>query len=1348
MRNQQAGTANNSCQYRTVNIAVPPPQTAHFIFQDGRLSEVNRQTSNWQTSAAPHQPVSSQHPSGGKNISYMKMFYNNNRSSTNIQSGNPCLPATGFQVATEQNFNQNSAQNSKHQAPPNVMAPCSKQDMMTHWNQSGTAHGKRSIWPQDGNIVFHHQHHSVQKKLYQDVIGKQIKPYPAPVTRATLLPRCTSSLVSPTAHSRQTAHNQDHRQNVTQHGFCHPILPTSYSTAVTQSFINNTITTNSSLGGQIWPSSSMSQKMQQYSAPLNSLHNSGRKATSSVNSNSNSCQYETVSFLQQTNERPFAPAADVQQQPLGNTAAQIIARIAENLRKSYPGNSDSRHPVHTTSPYKGKQFVGEVRVMDFNQTMQPVKSTVAESSNSNATQLLPIHSGQSLPNTTQVATTRAQHSVNASPQQSHVADVFYDITTTDGSGNGSKAGGALFPKNSSVSEGNLDGSLNDASQLVLMSESASAQRTETQTNCEILEVLEILSNMTVPISQNGPMDKTEMPVDPEACVFDLSSVPTTSWTISTLLKLVQDGENAQMELEDFTNFDSAHKVLSMFWEGQGKNLLCKLKGGWYKDFITGIKEYCSKHLTTDCVVLSQVKQSSEKQLKSYHVLKDSEVYSEMPYRSSWLNVNEQVDDIDKEFGFQQSFMHRLHTCESLSLPDQVGTVDSIPAQSEVPNKVLSQTELEPVDPDEGKQASTAEALSTQTSSPIGTESDESSDPCYSFKIQVLPPEQAKMIFEQIQSKIPQSMDVDSEPETVTKSSVEDEFPDSELENEIISSLEHICCIDRLREKFVGPSLSKCQCKKEQSDKDCTDRVLEKEETTVPTNDKLCVVRSDSKFHSPIKGQDEVKVGKNIDNPVLTCSWPDLYSDLSQSESDKKPDSYSDKEIKNISQISINNSLSSVILISNTEDDLPTRESEIPSQIPSFGNPLSDPEDDCVRDQLKSAGSSRSRSLLNSKKEIQKVYSSESASHMSDPEEDCVQAQLTSTDVAESSLETEIQTEISATGALPKTFSLSREHETVKRKRKTLSSNPQIFPTLKKLRKCKPSANLDAQPVFKGIKCKKGFVDAADSESSASKVRTAELVLFGSAHQGKCILPGNRKRHVSSTESSSNAVQRPPDVLYVTLNPSRRKSSVPTSEYSVKHYIYEKWRRSYPPTKIRIRGKLTTKKCIFASLSVVNLKKVETAAPTNTKEVPGAPEGRNGNTKRCLSLSRRRALSNRLKLGEEKKMTHAVTLDRSRALIPLKENSVLRFSVLPNTFNLVVGSGGRKETTDPVSDNADLVERKDNSYSNTICRQRDTWFPSPEKKYCPLRSPSVPKTSILFQEFQKKYMERTQPSQAK
>ncbi|XP_018519870.1 uncharacterized protein si:ch211-106e7.2 isoform X2 [Lates calcarifer] len=1425
MRNPQTGTADDLSQYRTMNTGVRPPQIANFNFRDGACS--NRQMSNCKTSAVPHQAVSSQQPVRRHQKNHLLKFFLGHLNATGMRTGDRCLPASNeFQAVTMRNFCKKSAQKSKTQAPPSMVTTSHQQDMSGLWNQPVTAQWQPTIRTEDGNIVSDPQRCRVQNTLYQNVNRQSTNPYHAHISTATSSPYeqavYTSTSVSAPQQNRQAVHYQNHRQNVTS-----STSPPNYNEVVYQSFRRNSITTDPLSNGQIWHNSNMSQKTQQYSAQLNS----------SINSNSNSYQYETSCFLQETHEPTINPAADTQQQTL---RAQIIARIADSLRRSCAAASSGCRPVHASSP-------SEARTMECNQTVQPVTSTVAEGYHSNATQPLPLHSGQSLPNTIKSVMSRAQHIVNAPPQQSSVADVFCVTTTGIGGKNGSEAGNAFFPENNNMSKGDLIGSSSDGSQLLQL-----LQRTQSSVmnSPDLLEKLlsvnqndssihsypghtgtravavvqplsqesyqvankhtssktinqsdeciatntsfsnhekfisptvemnreaenpnqiqsnkyvirhsaassdgtvavtvqlcadekesELATNLQVDCchasaaqrsvtsetpSQNGDMDKS----DTLAGYSDLSSVPTTPWTIDGLRNLIQDARKAQMELQDIPVCD---KLLSMFWFGNSKLLVNKIKTGYYKDLIIDVTKFCSKHVTPDSVILSQVKQSPGKQHKNYYVLKDNEVYSELPYTSSWLNINEQVDDIDKEFGFPP-LMHRFHTFVSDHQPDHVETVNSIPAliESDLPNKVLSQTELEPVDSGDEKQASIAETKSTRTSSHTETESDDSSDPYCSFEIQILPLEEAKVIFDQIQSSTPQSMATDSQSKEVMKSFVEEKVTDvrevtlndSKVEKEVASAIDEICCIARWMEKIVGsdiPSLSKC--------KYCNGKTLEMEESMEETNE-LCVI---SKVHSDTEGENEVKV-KN------------LSVDINPNEDDEKLHSHSDRETENISLISINDSQSSIILFSENED-LSCTEREIPDQIPDFCCPISDPEEDCVQDQFNSVVISQSDNSDDSKKETKTVLSSEVASYTSDPEEDCAQVQLTSADMAEMSLGMEEQqTKISAMAAPQTTFSLSCKQ----RKRKALSSQERVVPFLKKLKKCRAS-----QSVFKNIKCNMVFVDATDSEPPASNVRTAELVLYGSAHQSKGIVSGNRKSHVSS-HVSPFGVQRPPEVLSVNVNPPKRKSSIPTSEGSVKQRIYEKWWRSCPPTKIQHTRKLKTQKRTFASSSGVSLKKTETAGHTKTKKLPLSSEMGiwNTNTKCFLGLKRSRSLSNRLKLGEENMRRNVVSLKRSNqersdaergycAVKPTAEKNVLRFSVLPNTFNFVDGSNRRKETTDPMSGT-----RRYRSSSKTIKTARGSWCPRPEKKYCPLDSPPVTNTSSLFQEFQKKYKDKTQPS---
>lgn len=1370
LRNQQAASANNSCQYRMVNMGVQQLQNANLIFHDGSNGQKH---TNQQTSQAPQQTVSFPLPAEGNNNNhYVKNI------TTNTQTGNPCLPfSNGFPATTQQQyFDRSSALHSSTQMPPGMMQANTsypQQDMSLCWAQPVHANKSRG---QNGTIVSDLQNYSVQKPVHQNVSREAMKPVSAHTTKVALLLReqevCISSLVSATPQNRQTSpvYNQYPKQNDAQH---RPpsSLPPSYSAAFLQSLRNKGNTTNSLSNRQFFHVSSTSQKTQQYTPQLNTIVYKGGEATSTGNSHNR--QREINNLPSRVNDMQKYNAE--------------IAKIVDSLQKSYSAQSDDHHPFSTSSPYKRQQLVSEARLTESNRPAQPGTSSVALAYNSNTTQLLPLHSAQSFSKTTQNVISGMQQFQNTPPQQSSVRDGSCVTTTGDRSRSSNKADSAL-------SKEKQVGSSHYAPLLRQMLVNISPQEIQTHSVANSHEILEKRPSVkqsdssfhsspghtwtravavVQPLSQeshqvasepnssnsksqvgectttdaspsnpdkscispdveknkkvaclsggfsictenanhnltkhsaaptdgtvvssssssepqdlsqqqlcaddtrsemaiNTPADKgiatsaqqsvtSEVPVIQNSEMTTkqkLSLFPTTPWTIVMLTNLILAEEKAQMQV-DVPEFDSANKLLRRLWD-----VNCKfLKQEWYKDLITKTKEFCDKHVTKNSTVLTQVKHKNmEKELKQYHVLKHREVHSEPLYKSSWLNVNEQLDDIDTEFGFPWSLKHRLNTFEigKSSQPDQDGTVNSDLAQivSEVPNDLLSKTELQSVGSGEEKEASTLITTSTKTSSTNQAETTDSSDPYYSFEIQVLPPEEAKVIFEQVQSTMPKNMDVDSQPEEVMDSSVEGglcEVLDVTLEDKSVLPIEQVCCITRLVEMIGGSSGSKCQCKRQQRPIDCIDKIPDVEETAEQKNDKLCSRKSDTKLHSAIKEDNEVNGG----NICMTFSCPEICNELSPtialSDDDNKPHLYFDKE-KNISQINLNDSQSSVIIISDNENE-----------------------------EIKSAESNPSRHSDNSEKEIKKVFSSEVPSPMSDPEDDCAQAELTSTDVTQSLVEPrEEETQVSVTPALQTTSKLGVICGTVKRKRKTLSSGHITFPKVKKLNKCKASVDPESQSVSKGVKYKKDLVETPKKESPATDVKTVELVLFGTAHQGKCTVTGSRKSHNSSLKYSCIAARVPPKVLSVNVSSLRGKTNVPAEPYSLKHRIYEKWRSSFPPTKIRQRSKLKTPKC--TSSSGVSLKKAETARPTNITELPVFSEMSicKENTKRSLSLKRRKSHSN----GGDKMNRDAVALklpadeDKRDAL-----QNGLKFSLLPNNFKLKVGSSGGEETTLPVS----------------------------------------------------------------
>ncbi|XP_062246609.1 uncharacterized protein si:ch211-106e7.2 [Platichthys flesus] len=800
-----------------------------------------------------------------------------------------------------------------------------------------------------------------------------------------------------------------------------------------------------------------------------------------------------------------------------------------------------------------------------------------------------------------------------------------------------------------------------------------------------------------PEGLEGPhrdLNKAQVPLNKNTCDFDLSSIPTTQWTTDKLMHFITDSEKAQTIRSK--KLYSVQEIIRIFWMGKVDIFKNKLKSGWYKNLMTDVTTFCCEHVTNDSVILSQIKGSFSKQLQKYHFLKHNEMYSEPPYQSSWLNINEQVDDIDKEFGFSRNLRPHVSSRGSDSQLDEFEATSSIFADnlSDVSNDALSQTELRSVV--QVEEAPTVENTSSRISSPndIDPDSANSNDQHYSFEIQVLSPEEAKVIFGKMQSNLPQSMDTPSQPENVTKSSVEKELPDfgqsvtkSSMENELtevgdtlkdskleskkkVSLIDEFCCLAGWIEKFYGKNTSsKCACKEKQDHKDCTEKTLDKE-TKVQNSNQLAI-RLDH-VHSAIETDHQLSAEENSDSQVVPCSsTDDISQTVDLTEDEKRLRSHSAQEKQNMSPSTIDDSQLSPLVLSDSEvEDVSCSGSEIPNQIRQNGIWMSDSEEKCVQEQPKSEGIGQSSPSDKSKGEFMKVINL--VSHMSDTAVSCPKAQLTSTDVAGSSLEVEKPTQTGPADGLHNTSSQCDKLETVERKRK-LHSDEDMSQLLKNLKK-RVNRNVSG--------------NAAESKPLASNDKTVQLVLYGS----KRTLFGDRKSDGEYT--GSHASHRPPNMVSVTLNPLKRKSSVPTPEYSVKGRILEKWRRSYLPTTLKLRKKLKTH---HGTLPRTYLKKAETACPSKTKELPVCNEmKRKGKTDYSVNRKKRRLVCTRLVLGDESRRNDVGDLlpsdkersdDGSHTHTPGRENYILKFSVLPNTFRFADGPNGRKQTTADVSGNS-------------------------------------------------------------
>lgn len=1304
--------------YAAKNLGVQNAHGGHVPLHNGAYS--NRQGSNSQTSASNHQEASSQTGGHNSNDYYYKVIFNNfQNSSTNSQSGNPCLPASGFKVPT-QDFHQNSPTQSR----PNQIssnATYLPQDMSPNSKQPLAFSEKQTMGTQDGGIVTDFQHAVVQRGVLQNEnrdLTKPISSHSASATSLTPEQGSYTSTMSASEHplySVQVVNNQVQGQRSTQHGFSANVP--NYYMAISQPSGKKNIATHTP------PSSYLpntSQNTQQYPVQQCLNHNSGVPFANSSNSNSYK-EHETVHLLAKKREHVLSSAT--QQQVLRHVGA---GALCNSSTPSCDGCRRCPPPPYINLDYRKQQSVRTTTVTMPNQcNVQPGTMAASENSNNlNANQFSPCRSGQSLPS----VRSRTQHAVSSTLRQNSVPNMFHDSAARNGTGT-NKANDAFIPNKTNNL---LIGLLNNSPLLSQLVTGNSPQGNETQSSVasgfEMLPSIQqnnssvhsspghtatkavavvqplpslesqipnshasrdskaagclsdpqkILNSQATainteaanlkdyedspqtldsgtqntrkepeldvnvvpheqnsvpsaePKSQNSPKDQGRMQTSSTSPGSDLSSLPATPWREEALRDLIRDTEKAQKKPDVSKDSKCGLTILDMFWGGNLQTLHTSRTAGVLRGIFTDTMNFCKSYLTRQSVVLWQVNGSFEEQMKNYHVLKDDEVFSELPYKSSWLNVNEQLDEIDKEFGFPWNLKYHVpmpEISQTESQKDEVNT-NSIPAiASEVPS-----TDFAPVDSDEEEEAATFEAPSIQSASP--TKTDDDNDPCLSLKIQVLPPEEAKRFYDQEQNEMPQSMDTNSQAEKIMSSSMENETPEvtettsseSKQETGEVGLTKEVCCLTRLLEMFSGsstPSLCKCQNKEEKNYEESTNKILDNTETELKHNNQLKII-SGSKFSPAVKGEDQVH-GK--EDQIVVSNGPELCSQMIDLTKDDQPES-SEQNPQDISQTA-NSSNSDIIFISDDEAP-PSSENCILNQTTDLAMRMSEHEDECGPEQLKSTETNQSGASVSDEAEAEKFCSAESEIGIQIL--DHLRSRDEAPDVAESSLETKGQTEISGFKA---SFSQCVKQKNTKRKHERLEYHDTLGPPQK-------------------VK------------------KTVELMLFGSAQKDRHFSPG-RKPLLPSLRNACNSVQNPPEVLTVKL--STLSEAVYTRNCSVKQQIHEKWRRSFHPTKSMYRNKL--KRFLKDSLPGPSLKYDQISVSSETRVFD----------RHSQSLKMERSHMKKLRKEKKNKVSdhRSYAKNKKKKFMLVQNNGILKFSVLPSNFNFKDGASGRKESTDPVS----------------------------------------------------------------
>ncbi|XP_061891360.1 uncharacterized protein LOC133641565 isoform X2 [Entelurus aequoreus] len=741
-----------------------------------------------------------------------------------------------------------------------------------------------------------------------------------------------------------------------------------------------------------------------------------------------------------------------------------------------------------------------------------------------------------------------------------------------------------------------------------------------------------LVNIEAPEKDTGDQNtRQDTQPEPEDSIHKLSSLPTTQWTAKELQSLLE--VNVHEEESNKSKKDGRRQILSLFYANNVLNLVTLIRTSSHGDLVRDVGAFCGDHLTDDTVVLTQVEPSFTSQLKNFHVFKDGEVYSELPYSSSWLNKNE-LDYIDKEFG-PNKYRSLID-----NQPDSV-TVESVPSQTaaKVPGPVIEQVDYDSTDSDE----------------------------LYSFEIKVLSPEEAKTIFEQGRVGTSQCMATFSKLEAVSNTSVVDN-PPKDLEatssSHAKTGIQQFCCIAKWKEMVCGSEtlLEKCQC-----DQLCnlTKLSSETERNSQQMDCQEEMIVSDLQSHSPFKHVESKSEKKTISS-IPTINWDEICNTVSET----FELSYDEETDMNIQKL---NESQPIIILENDATNLSSCERDLHNQLPD--------NEDGKEAQLKTAESCQSTDTH---------ISGEKTPVLLPLEGNCEQAQK-APDKTKSPLEHQMLCDSQAVGQT--TISITQTKENQQRKRKRLSCPAAIIPYLKKLINTKKQDS----NISKSLKIS---VDRDPLESG----RTVQLALFGS-------LPR------ATIPNSCKETEAPPEVIYANISPFKRKTGecAPTSDDSATKGIPKKTCSSAGQMKQRIKRKA---KHTLLSSTTGKRKKLVKNWPQNDKDFDTHLRKSTGHDRR--------------------KNEHG-----SQALLP-NQGSVLKFSVLPNSFSFEDTSKDEKETTECCPDNPSPEPEKESLIKKITV---DVWSSLPGQDNHPVHHRITSSSSNVFAEFQKKYMMMSQPSMA-
>lgn len=638
-----------------------------------------------------------------------------------------------------------------------------------------------------------------------------------------------------------------------------------------------------------------------------------------------------------------------------------------------------------------------------------------------------------------------------------------------------------------------------------------------------------MSHVSERTELNSDTPKSDLATGRKASAPDLSSAQKHPWTLDNLKDLIQKYEKQQADVQEQNNDSCASTVQKITRLYDVNTVLGELKSACYTKLFLLPYIFCKKELTAGQVILTELEQSQMNQIQNVQVLKDGDVYREPPYTSSWLNINENLDDIDKEFGYPYSLRCQFVLKESDTKLDVMDGTNS----SEDFDKEFEQTQPRHIDLVEGKQDSDVTTTSTPSPRADDTDAVEPSDPYYSFEIKVLPPSEAKAIAELVYSKAP--ITNESLGETVEKASVEEEKSDTSVQDEIcnddivkvtkpkqktVSKAQGLCCLIAWLEKVCGSKMiEKCNCKKELSQTVKNETTVDREEKTDDINSKPSL--HDSEPSSSVT-DNELNALNNVssNNEIQHCTSPANEICDQKTQDDENPFPHSSEEPKTCSNGNEEENRPSIADVTKTADDI----SDCPSDFKQIPSPCINEE--CVQEQQESVKKDDSEISATSSEELQSIPSCDLERLEKEGEANRPKDILEPSDMG------------SITSDLKVTISFQGQSPVIKRK---ATNSDEMSPFSKK-----STIRRDTKSVIPQLECK---------DDSTKKASGLEIMLM---------LYGSQKE-----KSFCNNRFLPPESLTVNLSPPKTTtSSVSPAKYSAKEKVQDRWRKDFIPTNVK------------------------------------------------------------------------------------------------------------------------------------------------------------------------------------